>query len=83
MTSLIYMEIRKSPIAQKIFQMLNTTLKMDSHMTSFHMTFKILHLLISEMHPRQKVQSVIYLIVLPYRHVFLCYGMEINSFWTE
>lgn len=31
MTSLIYVEIRKSPIAQKIFQMLNTTLKIDSH----------------------------------------------------
>ena len=35
----------------------------DSQMTGFHMTFKIFHLLISEMHLRQKFQSTIHLIV--------------------
>lgn len=43
MTSFIYMEVRKSPRVPKIQYMLNTALKMDSQMTSFHMTLKILH----------------------------------------
>lgn len=38
--------------------MLNTALKIDSQMT-----FKIFHLLNSEMHLAQKVQSKIYIIV--------------------
>lgn len=35
---------------------INTALKMDSQMTSFHMTFKILHVLTSKM---KKVVSII------------------------
>lgn len=34
--------------------MLNIALKMDSQMTSFHIIFKIFHLLISEMHFSKK-----------------------------